>query len=190
MQQSRVRDDLWVRARDLPTTECRLWPGAHTRTGLQSFNLASSFLWDLRKAFSPSLGINVPLCPKTDPAALPGMDGEAEVELVGFHPPGGVFRKSPVTFISRNSQIRILWGNKSARSFGQGLMWGKEQEEALFCVSRRSRQENHWPFQAWGGSQADSSATLTGPRVCCVGSESSVDRPNVMTRQGRGITIL
>lgn len=71
------------------------------------------------------------------------MDDEPEVGLLGFPPPGSVFRKSPVTFISRNSQIRILWGNKSAWSFGQGLMWGKEQEEALFCVSRGSRQENH-----------------------------------------------
>lgn len=75
-----------------------------------------------------------------------GMDVEPEVELLGFHPPGGVFRKSSVNFISRNSQIRILLGNKSAWSFGQGLMWGKEQEEALFCVSRGSWQENRWPF--------------------------------------------
>lgn len=97
------------------------WPDAHPRTGAGGLQpcLRPPEQGTLPLSASVSLSVQ-----RQVQKLCWGTEGEQEVEPPGFRPPGGLFRKSPVTLVSRNSQIRRLWGNKSAWSFGQGLIWG------------------------------------------------------------------
>ena len=65
-----------------------------------------------------------------------------------------------MTLVSRNSQIRKLWGNKSLWSFGRGLVRGHRQEEALLCFSGGQGRNSSG---GWGGCQAHSPTALAAP---------------------------
>lgn len=138
---------------------------------------ASGLLWDPEQGSLPLWASASLSVQRQIQNACQGVESEQEVRPPVLRPSGSVFRKSQVSFISQNSQIRGLWGNKSVWSFGQGLMWGKKQEEALFCVSRGQDRKGTSPSRT-GAAAGQTAPPPSHPGVPCVqAAEPSADHP-------------